>query len=284
MDDGIAVYSTAHELRKSKGVHPTDTCFRIGCNILRDIPIYYHITDKNFYHYYRTVNGCLESKDDQPAYISFNRYKKWIARKWFQNNVLHRNEGPAEETLRGYEIDENFTETHIREEWSDMSMKWWYHGMDVMAMTRVPEDFPMNRQLIGSSVDGWRYKRKKSGLLDSITDTNACFFSGSFRLSWGLMADGVDKQFEGLGPITLFANNLQERYNNGKLADRRCDSLNIVWCRNGTVVGGEPVAKFNEYIRKRMFNDLNILTGDFYEDPELEFLILAEFDRLYEKN
>jgi len=80
-------------------------------------------------------------------------------------------------------------------------------------------------------------------------------------------------------PNKLEMSDVLERYQDGKFIDRTCSRSDFEWIRNGAVIANK-LTRFNEAVRENLISDLGLWKGPFYPTSEVEFLLLAEYERV----
>jgi len=99
---------------------------------------------------------------------------------------------------------------------------------------------------------------------------------------WNVLGWDPSKRKEGELLIqSLEATGMSEKYDQGEFKKRLCDSLTMIWLKNDQALDATRIQPFVEFIRTKLLSDLDLWSGNLYPDDETEFLIISEFDRLY---
>lgn len=278
-DSSYVVSFNEGDAHTIKGLEHDEHAFFLDGEEFKNIPISFHIIRKKRHFQYWTMNKKLHRSDDLPSYVMYDPIGKKLHRRWFWNGLLHRTNGPADEISIGYEIDDESLNTHIRESWDKMEYQWFVegiHGGDVMDV--IPTEATL--------LDGWRYRNKITGKLDSIDDDSPAVFIRNATIQWSGHSFTSGAGDTSLRPLFLEAHDLGEEFKQGKFRKRYCNYLTIEWIKDKQAIdlnnSKDSIEKFNRVIKNDLFNDVNLWNGGFFSDDETSFLIVSEFGRIVE--
>lgn len=257
-----------------KGLIQGQDCFALSFSAFDNLPLSFYITAKEHHgkistHQYWTVNGRRHRADDRPAYVSYDEDNDRIIRRWYWNGLLHRVNGPAKEMIKGFRITENLDEYsgYSKEDWNLMTLEWWKEGFQCK--------FPDPQE--ATIETGWRFRNKKTKKIDSPRDDLSSWGADLVNMRWDTPAK--DYMSDMFIPLTLEMDDLIEWYKNGVLKDRTCSRADFQWTRHGRAITN-PFTKFNEAVKVNLISELGLWQGPFYPTSEVEFLLLAEYERV----
>lgn len=260
----------AHQI---KGLEHDDSTFFLDGDEFKNTPVSFHIIRHKRHFQYWTMNKRLHRSDDLPAYVMYDSIGKRLHRRWFWNGMQHRLNGPADEMVTGYEIDDSSMSTHVRESWDKMQYQWFIEGEQGDAIDSIPVEAVL--------LDGWRYRNKITGRVDSINDDSPAFFTGNVTIFWYKTYNDENDKTASLRPAFLEAHDLGESYSQGTFKKRYCNYLLITWLKNNKVLPATiEIEKFNRVIKNDLLTDLNLWDGGFFADDETSFLVISEYDRI----
>ena len=270
-------YVIGFELMKMqtiKGLIHGQDCFALSFSAFDNLPLSFYVRveemdGKVATHQYWTVNGRMHRTDGKPAYVSYFETEDRIIRRWYWNGLLHRTDGPAKEMIVGFRISElgDLWKDYQKEEWSRMTLEWWKEGFQCK--------FPDPQE--ATIEEGWRTRNKKTKLIESPSDDVGGWGADRMNILWDAPYD--DKMVDMFVPHKLEMTDVVERYQGGKFLDRTSSEVDFEWLRHGVVVSNK-LTQFNEAVREHLISDLGLWQGPFYPTSEIEFLLLAEYERV----
>jgi hypothetical protein len=262
------------DMQAVKGLIQGQDCFSLGFSAFDNLPLSFYVRTGNNHnktttYQYWTVNGRLHRADGKPAYVSYDEDEDRIIRRWFWNGLLHRIDGPAKEMIKGFRISELGLDwkNYQKENWDLMTLEWWKEGFQCK--------FPDPRDATIES--GWRTRNKKSKNIESPRKDLGAWGADLMNITWGCPYN--DKMLDMFVPNTLEMSDVLERYQDGVFHDRTCSRADFRWIRNGAIIDN-PLTKFNEAVKEHLISDLGLWKGPFYPTSEVEFLLLAEYERV----
>lgn len=279
-DSGYVITFHEGDASKIRGLAKNDTTFYLTFEKLTTVPICFHIIRHDRHFQYWTLNDQLHRSGDKPAYIMYDERGKRYHRRWYWHGLMHRIGGPAEEAATGYSLDDSSYESHTREEFKHLEMEWWTEGVRNTGMDGIP--------IWANVEEGWRYRNKATGLIDSPND-GAAFYADGAKVEWdnpgGRMVEWQDRRNEAgeLRPTRMIMTNVSEIYHQGKLEKRNCQFFEMQWSQAGRELDGRSpkMVQFNEAVKDNLLTELNIWNGSLLGDAETELILVSEFDRIY---
>ncbi len=273
--DGSYVIGFKHmDMQTIKGLDQGQGCFKLNFTAFENLPLSFHITSSkqqgnvSTYQYW-TVNGRMHRIDGKPSYISFDEKNDRIIRRWHWNGLLHRVNGPAKEMIKGFRITDDIDgyDGYLKEDWNLMTLEWWKEGFQCK--------FPDPQE--ATIETGWRFRNKKTKKIESPRADLSAWGADLVTMRWD--SSSKSEKPDMFIPYTLEIDDLIEWYQDGVMKDRTCSRADFQWLRNGRVENN-TLTKFNEAIRTSLIADLGIWQGPFYPSSEVEFLLLAEYERV----
>ncbi len=257
-----------------KGLIQGQDCFALGFSVFDNFPLSFYFTSEQRLgnistHQYWTVNGRMHRTGGKPAYVSYDEYNDRIIRRWYWNGLLHRVDGPAKEMIKGFRISElelAWTD-YQKENWDLMTLEWWKEGFQCK--------FPDPRE--ATIENGWRTRHKKTKLIEAPEVDLGGWGADHVNMAWTATDKSTTPDM--FVPFKLEMTDVLERYQDGEFLDRTCSRSDFEWIRHGRLISDE-LTKFNEAVKKNLISDLGLWQGPFYPSSEIEFLLLAEYERV----
>ncbi len=280
-DSGYVITFQESDAHQIKGLSKNDSTFYLTFESLSAIPICFHIIRHNRHFQYWTLSDQLHRANDKPAYIMYDPEGSRYHRRWYWHGLMHRIGGPAEESVRGYSIDETLYGSHTKEEFKHMEMEWWTEGIRNNGTDGIP--------IWASMEDGWRCKNKETGLLDCPDTDWPALYATAIKMEWSnagyrITELGNKSSSSGeLSPSRLVATKLSEVYSQGNLQDRTCDFFEMQWNLGDEEIDTKynNIIRFNESVKTELLTGLNLWGGSLLSDAETELILMSEFNRIY---
>lgn len=274
VSDAYVIGFNLTDMQTIKGLIQGQDCFSLNFSAFDNLPLSFYVTARDNHglmstYQYWTVNGRMHRIDDRPSYVSYDESKNRIIRRWHWNGLLHRVNGPAKEMIKGFRVTDNLDgyAGYSKEDWELMALEWWKEGFQCK--------FPNPQEATVET--GWRLRNKKTKKIDSPRDDLSSWGADLVNIRWDAPhKDVVQDMFI---PTTLEMDDLIEWYKDGVLKDRTCSRADFQWTRNGRAMT-DSFTKFNEAIKVSIISELGLWQGPFYPTSEVEFLLLAEYERM----
>lgn len=254
------------DMRVIKGLKQGYNCLYLNFESFTQLPISFVVRVNNTIHQYWVIGNNLHRTNDRPAYAAYNADQQRVCRRWHWNGLLHRENGPAKELIKGYTVvDLDGFDGYLQESWSFKNIEWFQEGF--------PCVFPCITSAELSS--GTKITNKKTGLLHSPRPDLISFWTDGTTLVWDSAKD--TKEFR---PTSGRTHALAEVYDNGNMVRRECGDIDFNWAQGASEFRASDYTNFNnELINGELFSMLN-LWGDLYQDDAIEVMLLTEFNRI----
>lgn len=272
VEDAYVISFSMKDLSLIKGLVPQDGNFALAFEEFRDIHISFVIQMDNITYQYWTVNGRLHRTKDRPAFILHDPKDGKTIRRWYWYGMLHRENGPARETIKGFDVDYEFSKTHYLESFESMRQEWIKESMKQL--------YPHPHE--ATMLNGKVIRNKETKQVDDWNDV--CAVSHD-RLVITWKHDKNQAHSDLLLPMQMSCTDLSENYKKGELVSRHCDGFDAAWRRRGTcfIESDTELKDFNAVVQASMLSDFNFMGSPFFKNEEAEFVLLSEFDRLVNK-
>lgn len=257
---------TLPDIRVIKGMKNGNDCLFLDYDAFKELPLAFVVRVGETVHQYWTRNRVLHRTEGRPAYVSFDPNQQRIIRRWHWNGILHRDDGPSKEMLKGFISEEvEGLDGFARESWEYMELEWYQEGF--------PAQFPWVSKAVVDA--GHRFRDVRTGKIHSPRPDLTAWTSERTEYTW--VARGG---YDGFYPDSAEILDLSERYDQGKFVDRAASMADFSWKRDTTELDFNKMTKYNEELKEgELFSAID-LWGKLFDTAETEFLLLTEFERI----
>lgn len=249
--------------RRIKGIARDEQTLYLRHEEFEEVPIsFLTLYSAGIMYQYWTLRKRLH-RTDGPAYVHYHPVHKILQHGYYRYGFTHREDGPARENYRDYEVDVDSFSNHVFESWSGSEFEWYIDG-------QLTPGYPASAQI----KEGRRYKTKRTDIMDSPEGFTPTFFADQLHISYHHPYSHTSKG--GLLPDMLTFIEFSEDYKKGELQERYCSEVNSFWIKHGEA--DNTPNKFDEAFQRRLIKYINIWHGPFYKDAESEFIFLTEYE------
>lgn len=268
VEDSYVISFTSNDTPFIKGLKSGNHNFYLEFESFSHLQLSFFVSVDNTTHQHWTVDSTLHRRGGRPAYVLIDGKNGRVIRRWYWHGLLHRTDGPAKETIKGFSVNEGTTigsDHHLIESWNHMHCEWYTEGL------KAPYPSPHECHI----TDGWRIRKKTTKKLDSPSEDLSALGGNSAVFSWySTTKKGMRDRF--LPSRAEFAQ-FNEHYKNGEYVSRNASEMDITWMHGERLI---TLINLNAMIHDEMISELGLWQAPFFTKDDMEFIILSEYSRL----